>query len=97
MSAVDLHIHSHFSLDGELSVEEILALCKARGTELVSITDHNSAHSINEIKKDNKGVRIIAGVELDCSYNGLNLHLLGYGIDSRIGDINATGEDIINQ
>ena len=97
MSKIDLHIHSHFSLDGEFSVNDILSLCEKSDMELVSITDHNSIKSVSEIPKNNKGICVISGVELDCSYKGKNLHLLGYGFDPALADFAKIGDNIKKQ
>jgi predicted metal-dependent phosphoesterase TrpH len=86
LSKVDLHIHSNFSADGEFPVAEILAMCKAQEMELVSITDHNSVKSADEILKNNMGLRVISGVELDCNYADKILHLLGYGVDHTLDE-----------
>ena len=37
----DLHLHSTFS-DGTLSPVELAQLCRARGIEAISVTDHDS-------------------------------------------------------
>jgi predicted metal-dependent phosphoesterase TrpH len=40
---MDLHIHSNLTLDGALSVEEILMKAQAEGVDVISIADHNTA------------------------------------------------------
>ena len=97
MSTIDLHIHSQFSNDGELSVKNILNMCKTAGMKLVSITDHNSVKGINEVIKNDGGLSVISGVELDCIYKGINLHLLGYGFDHTRKEFLKIEEDIIDQ
>lgn len=83
MKKLDLHMHSYFSDDGELSPEAIIDKAIKNGLDLISITDHNSvkANSVAlEYIKD-KNISYIPGIEIDCQYNGLNLHLLGYNFD----------------
>lgn len=80
---VDLHMHTTFSDDGELNVEEIFQRAKKRGVETISITDHNSAKAnpIAERVAKLYGIHYISGIEIDCVYHGRNMHLLGYFID----------------
>ncbi len=83
MSTIDLHIHSNISLDGELSVEEIIKFSKANGVEFISITDHNSVRGVEIAKRECEkyGIYHIPGIEIDCEYEILNLHILGYNIN----------------
>ncbi|MGL4106597.1 PHP domain-containing protein [Clostridium sp. LP20] len=99
MKKLDLHMHSNFSDDGELTPEEIVDKAIANGIEVISITDHNSIKA-NEIAIDyvkNKNIKYISGIEIDCQYNGLNLHLLGYNFDFTKDSFLKLEEDIINK
>lgn len=83
MKKIDLHMHSYFSDDGELSPEQIINKAINNGLDIISITDHNSVKA-NKIALEyahNKNIKYIPGIEIDCQYNGLNLHLLGYDFD----------------
>lgn len=88
MSVFDLHIHSEFSNDGELSVAAIVGACSAAGLTALSLTDHNSVRGIGETARraEAAGLGFIPGIEIDCSYRGTDLHLLGYGIDWQSAD-----------
>lgn len=97
MPKVDLHIHSHFSGDGELPPLEIVRRCQSLGMELIAITDHNSVRGVPQAMAAAKGIRVIPGVELDCTYGGKNFHLLGYGIDNTCKDFMTVEQDIIKQ
>lgn len=83
MKKIDLHIHSKFSSDGQLDVKAILDLSKEQNIKCISITDHNSVKAIDEAISYGRsiGVNVISGIELDCDFNGNNIHLLGYGFD----------------
>ncbi len=85
MSCIDLHIHSSYSNDGEFEPEKLVDQCLARKIKYFSITDHNCVRGIHEAKMycKNKDIEIIPGVELDCTFNSVDLHVLGYGIDYR--------------
>ncbi len=73
---VDLHIHSAYS-DGKADFKEIIGNAKAKGYKLISITDHNTVEG-HKLYKDNI---LIPGVEFDCWYGYVFIHLLAYGID----------------
>lgn len=83
MNSIDLHVHSSFSLDGELSPEQIVAQSQRGGLEVISITDHNSVKAVRpaqEVAIDLE-IHVISGIEIDCTHGDLHLHVLGYGID----------------
>lgn len=79
---IDLHLHSKFSLDGELSPKALIDLCHAHKLKVVAITDHNDcfAHMEVAVYAKEKGIQLIPGIEIDCFYNDTPLHLLAYGI-----------------
>ncbi len=84
MDRIDLHVHSKYSNDGEFKVQDLITKCLDNKVNILSITDHNSVSAIPEaiplcIKS---GIDLIPGIEIDCSYNGIDLHLLGYNINS---------------
>jgi len=83
MTILDLHMHSSISIDGEFTPALLMEKCHEKGLSYVSLTDHNSTRGIEEAIKASKklGIALIPGIELDCSYKEVNLHLLGYGID----------------
>jgi 3',5'-nucleoside bisphosphate phosphatase len=83
MSTVDLHIHSSFSSDGEFSPKELMTIVKQRGLSMISITDHNTVGGVKEVAAtaETDGLKMVAGIEIDCLFGELNLHILGYGID----------------
>lgn len=96
---IDLHMHSICSDDGELPVEEIIDLAQVNNVEKIAITDHNSVKGVAKAIEygRKKGVKVISGVELDCTYNGLNLHLLGYGFDSSLPIFDEIHDDVFRQ
>lgn len=99
MSYVDLHMHSSYSDDGEFSPKELVELCLEKGIKYFSIADHNSTKGIAEAKEycKDKDITIIPAIELDCTIDGVNLHLLGYGIDYKSDDFEEIEENIIAQ
>jgi len=99
MSYIDLHMHSFYSDDGEFSPKELVDLCIGKGIKYFSIADHNSVKGIKEAKEycKDKEINIIPAVELDCTIDGVNLHVLGYGIDYNNDIFDRIEEDIIKQ
>lgn len=96
---LDLHMHSNISNDGEYSPSELMLLCYQNGLKTVSLTDHNSVRGIAEAQESAKklGIEFTTGIELDCQFEGTNLHLLGYGIDPMVDDFERNEMDILNK
>lgn len=92
----DLHIHSQFSSDGEFDVAGIIDKCIAQKINLFSITDHNSVKAIDEAVRlaPQAGVDFIPGIEIDCNYQGIDLHVLGYNVNWKSNDFLKLEEDI---
>ncbi len=99
MSYIDLHMHSNYSDDGEFSPKELVRLCLEKGIKYFSISDHNSTKGINEAIRycEDKEITIIPAIELDCTIDGVNLHLLGYGIDYESDVFEDIEANIISQ
>lgn len=83
MNSSDLHVHSKYSNDGAFEIQEIVDRCIHNDVNVLSITDHNSISGINEaiLVCLDSGIDFIPGIEIDCSFRGTDLHLLGYNID----------------
>lgn len=80
MEKIDLHMHSHHSDDADLPVDDLIARCRANGIGVLAVTDHNSAASVPEAARHHgNGLTVISGIEIDCTFEGTNFHLLGYG------------------
>ena len=86
MSSIDLHIHSFASPDGQFSPSHILSLSKKRGLRVISITDHNSVRGVKQaLKKGSSfGLLVLPGIEIDCLFLDMNLHVLAYVRKARI-------------
>jgi predicted metal-dependent phosphoesterase TrpH len=83
MSSIDLHLHSLYSDDGQLIPTELVEMCLKTGVRYAALTDHNSVKGVQEAIQASrwKDIEIIPAIELDCMFKGVNLHILGYGID----------------
>ncbi len=73
---VNLHIHTSHS-DGLGNEKQIVESAKTNGYKLIAITDHNTIEAHNHIKDD----VLLTGVEFDCWFGYVFIHLLAYGID----------------
>ena len=75
----DLHLHSYFS-DGTSSPEEIVMEAKTKGFDTLAITDHNTFDAYPRFKQacEENQITPIKGMEMDCSYGNLILHVLAY-------------------
>lgn len=96
-STIDLHTHSCYSADGELTPAELIRRGAARGVRIMAISDHNCVRGNAEGEQAARaaGIVYIPGVEIDCTFNGINLHVLGYGIDAASPDFAALETDIV--
>ncbi len=82
---IDLHIHSSFSEDGELSVNEICKLALQNGISAIAITDHDSVKSI-PVARDiapEYNIEHVPGVEVTTILpaDGSQQHILGFYVD----------------
>lgn len=75
----DLHTHSTAS-DGQYTPAELVGLAKARGLEVLALTDHDTLDGLDEAVRTGEelGLRVLRGVELSAK-EYRNLHILGYG------------------
>jgi len=96
---IDLHIHSMYSDDGEYTPEALVKKCKNVNIEIMAITDHNTISGIEEEKEycEKTGITCIPAIEIDCIFMGVNLHIIGYGIDYSKEEIKAIEGNILKQ
>lgn len=73
---VNLHIHTSHS-DGLGDEKQIIESAKANGYKLIAITDHNTIEAHKNIQDE----ILLSGVEFDCWFGYVFIHLLAYGID----------------
>lgn len=73
---VNLHIHSKYS-DGNAEFEDIVRQAREYGYRKIAICDHNTVEGHKKIHDK----ILLTGVEFDCWYGYVFMHLLAYGID----------------
>lgn len=96
---IDLHIHSNYSDDGECTPKELVKQCKNAGIRIMAIADHNSVKAIDEEKEicQQMGIVCLPAIEIDCRFKGVNLHVIGYGMDYTKAEIIILEEKIVSQ
>lgn len=80
MNHIDLHMHTKHSIDGEKEVQEIIDQAKENNISMIALTDHNCVEAYED-SFDLKGISLVPGIEVDCTFHSLDFHILGYGID----------------
>ncbi len=87
---VDFHCHSSFS-DGALPPDRLAAKLAEAGVQYASLTDHDSLEGQSVFRQvlSRQGIGSIAGVEMTTQLAGLELHILGYGIETEQGELRA--------
>ena len=93
----DLHIHSAYSNDGEMSIPDILRMCQENEVEVFTISDHNCVRGCSEAEAGAAvvpGLDFVPGIEIDCNYMGTDLHLLGYHIDWKSSDFSQLEKQV---
>jgi len=79
----DLHIHSIYS-DGRLFPGEIVRRAAEYGLRAVSITDHDTVGGQSEALEagSDAGIEVITGIEFSSRFEKMDIHILGYLVDS---------------
>lgn len=77
---VDLHLHSCFS-DGTCTPEEIARELQKEGIGLAALADHNTCMGYEPFQAAcrERGIVTLRCMELDCIYDGRDIHILAYG------------------
>lgn len=96
---LDLHMHSLYSEDGEFTPAQLVEQCAAQGITVMAITDHNSIRANSETERLAKkhGITYIPGIEIDCTFESVGFHVLGYGIDYHSDDFMRIEKNVEKQ
>jgi len=89
---VDLHSHSNQS-DGSMTPEELIDHAVLAGVGTLALTDHDTTagHQRFRAHAQAKGVKPVCGVEISCTWDEGNCHLVGLDIP----DDNGPLEDVL--
>lgn len=92
---IDLHSHSTCS-DGALSPTALIQEAARRGLNVLALTDHDTIAGIDEAQQeaDRNGLRLVHGVEFTVDCIGIEIHVLGLGVDRRNGALNRLCNEI---
>lgn len=75
---VDFHSHTSES-DGTLTPQALADFMGARAVEVFSISDHDTMSAYGKFTPP-PGARVVTGVEINTTYRGNEVHVLGYGM-----------------
>ncbi|MBC5811560.1 MAG: PHP domain-containing protein, partial [Candidatus Eremiobacteraeota bacterium] len=95
---VDFHCHT-FESDGTLSPFELTAAMKRRGVGIFSITDHDTLGAYDALRPGGTDdpqlapMQLIAGIEINTTYRGNEVHVLGYGFEPGPGPLQTLVEE----
>ncbi|MDE6181906.1 MAG: PHP domain-containing protein [Eubacteriales bacterium] len=80
---IDLHTHSTFS-DGTKTPEEIILIAKEKGLKAIALSDHDTVSGLESAKYFGNihNIEIINAIEFSADFNGKEIHILGYFIDT---------------
>lgn len=80
---VDYHTHTNHS-DGKLSPTELMKWAKQNEISKIAVTDHDLVSGLMEarIAGEALDIELIPGVELSAEFDGSQVHILGYYIDT---------------
>ena len=83
MNNFDLHMHSNYSQDGQLSPKQLVQMAKEKGLKIIALSDHDSIAGVQEMMKEANqvGIQVIPAIECSTKLDNYDVHLLGYGID----------------
>jgi hypothetical protein len=79
----DLHLHTNFS-DGTFTPEELAAEAKRHDLRAIALTDHDTMEGCARTAAAcrDAGIQFVPASELTAEQDGIELHLLGYFLDS---------------
>lgn len=84
MKQFDLHMHSCYSSDGELTPKQLIEQAEQAGLQLVALSDHDCVLGIDAMRQAGikAGIEVIPAVEFTTLFDeDIECHLLGYGFD----------------
>ncbi len=75
---VDFHSHTLES-DGTSTPAELADRMRKRGVNIFSVTDHDSLGAYGKFEASVGTATVVVGIELNTTYGGQEVHVLGYG------------------
>jgi len=88
---IDMHTHTNAS-DGTFSATQLIKYARKKGLGGIAITDHDTMDALPEAKAlvaEDESFWLLPGIEFSTEMEGVEIHLLGYGIDETDGGLNT--------
>lgn len=80
---IDLHIHSTAS-DGSLAPAALVSAARAGGLDVIAVADHDTCVGVETARQALRDqVHVVPAIELSTTFEGSELHVLGYFIDHK--------------
>ncbi len=81
---IDLHSHSTCS-DGVLTPEALMLRAKEKSVDVLALTDHDTIDGVllakNAIAQHGLDLHLVSGVEISCTWDAIEVHVVGLDID----------------
>jgi 3',5'-nucleoside bisphosphate phosphatase len=79
---IDLHLHTTAS-DGRCTPGELVERAAQAGVTVMAVTDHDTTAAVADVRAAARehGIQAISGIEITASWEGRDLHVLGYLFD----------------
>ena len=97
-AAIDLQLHTTYS-DGSWTPEQLVDYLLGENFGLAAITDHDRVDSVASLQHlgAQKGLPILAAVEMSTSWKGGSTDLLCYGFDPEQNELLELAQDVIRR
>lgn len=86
---IDLHVHTIYSGDSFITLEDAIRSAEARGLDGIAITDHNTVEACHKLP-ENSDLIMIPGIEVSSS----EAHILGLGVRASIQKLMTAAETV---
>jgi predicted metal-dependent phosphoesterase TrpH len=80
---IDLHLHTTAS-DGTDTPAGLVRACRGAGITAMAVTDHDTTAAVlgTDAAAREAGIGFVPGIEITAAWNGRDIHVLGYFIDT---------------
>lgn len=97
-SAIDLQMHTTYS-DGSWTPEELFDYLVGENFGLVAVTDHDRVDSVASLQQlgAQKGLLVLAAVEMSTSWKGEATDLLCYGFNPEQNDLLELAQNVVRR
>jgi len=64
---IDFHVHTNYSIDSTIEIEELVPRCRAVSLDGLAVTDHDTLEGARKAMKRCKDIIVIPGMEIETS------------------------------